>query len=27
VTYGPSWLKPLNVLQARYIKFGAQLQF
>jgi hypothetical protein len=27
VTYGPSWLKPLNILQARYIKFGAQLQF
>ena len=27
VTYGPSWLKPLNILQARYVKFGAQLQF
>ncbi len=26
-TYGPSWLKPLNILQARYVKFGAQLQF
>lgn len=27
VTYGPNWLKPLNILQARYVKFGAQLQF
>jgi hypothetical protein len=26
-TYGSAWLKPLNILQARYIKFGAQLQF
>jgi hypothetical protein len=26
-TYGPLWLKPLNVLQARYVKFGAQFQF
>jgi hypothetical protein len=29
-TYSPTttaWLKPLNILQARYIKFGAQLQF
>ncbi len=26
-TFGPSWLKPLNILQARYVKFGAQLQF
>src|SRR5262249_38550070 len=26
-TYGPSWLKPLNILQARYVKFGAQFQF
>ncbi len=21
------WLKPLNILQARYVKFGAQLTF
>jgi hypothetical protein len=21
------WLKPLNILQARYVKFGAQLNF
>jgi hypothetical protein len=27
VTYGANWLRPLNILQARYIKFGAQLQF
>jgi hypothetical protein len=26
-TYGPSWLKPLNILQARYVKFGAQFLF
>ena len=26
-TYGPSWLKPLNILQARYVKIGAQLTF
>jgi len=29
-TYSPTttaWLKPLNILQARYVKFGAQLQF
>jgi hypothetical protein len=26
-TYGSAWLRPLNVLQARYIKFGAQLTF
>lgn len=26
-TYGSAWLRPLNVLQARYIKFGAQLNF
>jgi hypothetical protein len=26
-TYGSAWLKPLNILQARYVKFGAQLQF
>ncbi len=26
-TFGPSWLKPLNILQARYVKFGAQFQF
>ena len=26
-TYGSAWLKPLNVLQARYIKFGAQFVF
>ena len=23
----PTWLKPLNILQARYVKFGAQLMF
>jgi len=22
-----AWLKPLNILQARYVKFGAQLTF
>jgi hypothetical protein len=26
-TYGSSWLRPLNILQARYVKFGAQLTF
>ena len=26
-TYGSAWLRPLNVLQARYVKFGAQLVF
>jgi hypothetical protein len=26
-TYGSAWLKPLNILQARYVKFGAQIQF
>ena len=26
-TYGSAWLKPLNILQARYVKFGAQLRF
>ena len=26
-TYGSAWLRPLNVLQARYVKFGAQLTF
>jgi Carboxypeptidase regulatory-like domain len=29
-TYSPtstSWLKPLNILQARYVKFGAQFNF
>ena len=26
-TYGSAWLRPLNVLQARYIKFGAQFVF
>ncbi|HEY1912716.1 MAG TPA: carboxypeptidase regulatory-like domain-containing protein [Vicinamibacterales bacterium] len=26
-TYGSAWLKPLNILQARYVKFGAQFQF
>ena len=26
-TYGPAWLNPRNILQARYIKFGAQLTF
>jgi hypothetical protein len=26
-TFGSAWLRPLNVLQARYVKFGAQLRF
>jgi hypothetical protein len=26
-TYGGAWLKPLNILQARYVKIGAQLTF
>ena len=26
-TYGAAWLKPLNILQARYVKFGAQFTF
>jgi hypothetical protein len=26
-TYGPNWLQPLNILQGRYVKFGAQLNF
>lgn len=26
-TFGSAWLRPLNVLQARYAKFGAQLSF
>jgi hypothetical protein len=26
-TYGSAWLRPLNVLQARYVKFGAQFVF
>jgi hypothetical protein len=26
-TFGSAWLKPLNILQARYVKFGAQIQF
>jgi hypothetical protein len=29
-TYAPgstTWLRPLNILQARYVKFGAQLTF
>jgi hypothetical protein len=26
-TYGSAWLRPLNILQARYVKFGAQLRF
>jgi hypothetical protein len=25
--FGGSWLRPLNVLQARYVKFGAQFNF
>src|SRR5262249_43809957 len=25
--YGPSWLNPLTVLQGRFVKFGAQLEF
>ena len=26
-TFGSAWLRPLNVLQARYVKFGAQFNF
>ena len=26
-TFGSAWLRPLNVLQARYVKFGAQMTF
>lgn len=26
-TYGSNWLRPLNILQARYVKFGVQLTF
>jgi hypothetical protein len=26
-TYGSAWLKPLNILQARYVKVGAQFTF
>ena len=26
-TYGGAWLKPLNILQARYVKLGAQITF
>jgi hypothetical protein len=29
-TYSPTtttWLRPLNILQARYVKFGAQFKF
>jgi hypothetical protein len=26
-TFGSDWLKPFNILQARYVKFGAQLNF
>lgn len=26
-TAGSQWLKPLNVLQARYVKIGAQIIF
>ena len=26
-TYGSAWLKPLNILQARYVKLGAQITF
>jgi carboxypeptidase family protein len=26
-TYGSAWLKPLNILQARYVKIGAQFTF
>jgi hypothetical protein len=25
--YGPDWQKPLNILQGRYVKFGAQFNF
>ena len=26
-TYGSAWLRPLNILQARYVKIGAQFMF
>jgi hypothetical protein len=26
-TFGPDWQKPLNILQGRYVKFGAQFNF
>ena len=26
-TYGNDWLRPFNILQARYVKFGASMQF
>jgi hypothetical protein len=26
-TFGSAWLKPLNILQARYVKLGAQFTF
>jgi hypothetical protein len=26
-TFGSAWLKPLNILQARYVKIGAQFMF
>ena len=26
-TFGSAWLRPLNILQARYVKFGAQILF
>jgi hypothetical protein len=25
--YGPQWLRPTNILDARILKFGAQLNF
>jgi hypothetical protein len=27
LTYGPIWLKPSNILQARFVKFSLQFQF
>jgi hypothetical protein len=26
-TYGPSWLRPQAILNARYLRFGVQMDF